>query len=149
MTRRVLPFASVRSRRGRREKALLLGWFVALLMSSLVAAAQAKSAVQLRPGAYVPSDTPCAQASNSVLMWWNGRYFSQGRMSNVFPKPTKNPRQFTSTFQSVAEPDTPHKVTITISGPTEFTWKSEYGSSKSRYCSDKQLPVDWRHMTPR
>lgn len=107
--------------------------------------------VPLSVGAYVDSSATCGQASNSVLMWWNGRYFSMGRMSNVVPHPTRTRNRYIGSIVWIAEnpPPPPERVMITILSGQSYKWKSAYGSSVLRFCPDRTLPEMWRGMTPR
>ena len=126
---------------------------LALLAVATVTSAptEAFGQVSLGVGAYVEASSTCGNASNSVLMWWNGRYFSQGRMSNVFPHATRNRQRFTGSIIAIAEnpPPPPERVTITILSRQSYRWGSVYGSSTFRFCPDRALPGMWRGMTPR
>ena len=62
---------------------------VAALILGILAglpAAEAADIVPLRHGAYVKKEVSCANASDSVLMSFNGSYFSAGHMPDVTVK---------------------------------------------------------------
>ena len=129
-----------------RHAAALSVLLIALAAMPAVAAEQGRSAVPLQRGAYVNDESPCGTASNSVLMWYNGRFFSAGRMSHVIPRATKEQNVFTSTMID-AEGDT-DPVKVILLGRGHFLWSSKFGAQKKRFCSDAALPEMWRHMTP-
>lgn len=94
-------------------------------------------------GAYVYFKTPCAQASNSSLQWWNGEYFSAGRMNNVVPVYV-SPGQYTSRTKNF-ETGQIETIKISVINSREY---SMYGA-RYRYCPDSALPATWRNSTPK
>lgn len=118
---------------------------VSILMGANLAVASVS--VPLRHGAYVNRDVPCGVASNSTLMWFNGRFFSAGRMPNVMVSraATKG-----GSYVGYYQDETGQRVsqTYTVKGRNEFVLTTPFGKSVMRYCPDSTLPSIWRGRTP-
>lgn len=133
--------------------------FTALLVLAC-ARASAADILPLRHGAYVNSQVPCQQASNSTLTWYDGRYFYEGRgfthadwkrcsvrlesrqgatyvilrsCRNVAPNDDLAPRS---------------EETYIVKAPTAFSIKGQFGASSYRLCAQPTLPVIWRGPNP-
>ncbi|MBO9714250.1 hypothetical protein [Sphingomonas sp.] len=118
-----------------------------IFTSPSVASQKIYLSIGLRVGAYVHEATPCGQASNATLMWYDGRYFSAGRLPNVAPRPAKG-GGWTGSYRN-PEDGTRETVSIVLRGPTRFTWRSRWGRFAYRFCPNPSLPGMWRGMTPR
>ncbi len=119
---------------------------------ALPAKAQAATvtALPLKRGFYVASDTPCGQASNATtsLLRRNGiggsRYFCEfKKIEQTGP----NVYRVTEACGDLQE-DAPPEIgitTYTLSGDTRFTSKNAQGGTDSaRYCAQSNMPPDWR-----
>ena len=131
-------------------RASLLG--LAALMATAPASAAARSQMPaLRIGAYTDFG-PCDQAANASLMWWNGRFFSAGGISNVIPRPSGR-TTFVGEYTNLRDPSYTKKLRIkfVVRDRTHFAAFmaiSDWRRSNYRFCPDASLPSTWRGMTP-
>lgn len=115
----------------------------------LTSAAPAPAAIATIPiapalmvGAYIREGISCDQASNSSLMFWNGEFFSAGRMANQFPE-FVSPGRFTATSRNF-ETWQQEVASIQVFGEREYAiWGARY-----RFCPETDLPEAWRNSTP-
>ncbi|MGS3139811.1 hypothetical protein ACB316_16530 [Aeromonas sanarellii] len=113
-------------------------------------AAQTVTALPLKRGYYVASDTPCGQASNATTTLLRRDGIGGARDFCAFKKIEQmGPNTYRVTeacgdLQDNAPPETSVN-TYTLKGDTGFTSKSESGWEHSaRYCVQSSMPPDWR-----
>lgn len=94
-------------------------------------------------GAYVRDGVACGQGSNSSLMFWNGQFFSAGRMTNQFPEYV-SPGRFSATSENF-ETRQREVVSISVVGPREYT----FSGARYSFCPEADLPEWMRNSTPR
>jgi len=97
----------------------------------------------LQTGAYVYNTTPCGSASNATLQWWNGQFFSAGRMTNQYPVYSA-PGKFIARSQNF-ETGELETVQFSVLNQREYMM----GSARYRHCTDASLPTSWRNSTPK
>jgi len=124
----------------------------AALLASVPFAASAGSASarparlpDLLPGAYVHQSIRCNDASNSSLQWWNGQFFSAGRMNNLFPV-FAAPGKFTARTTSFEDGK---PITFRIKVLDKRTFEYDSAQFRYRHCPDPALPAMWRNSTPK
>lgn len=123
---------------------------------AVVEAAPAKAqtatvtALPLKRGYYVASDTPCDQASNATTVLLRSEGIGGSRDFCDFTKIEKtgaNTYRVTEAcrdLQDSAPPETSIN-TYTLKGDTGFTSKSANGWEHSaRYCAQSSMPPEWR-----
>lgn len=108
------------------------------------------SALPLRRGYYVDSDTPCSQASNATttLLRREGiggaRDFCEFRNIEQTGPNTYRVTEACADLQDSAPPES-SVTTYTLRGDTAFTSRSEHGWQRSaRHCAQTSMPPDWR-----
>ncbi|MCC4310583.1 hypothetical protein LL252_18625 [Alcanivorax marinus] len=113
-------------------------------------AAQTVTALPLKRGYYVASDTPCSQASNATTTLLRREGIGGARDFCEFKKIEQTgPNTYRVTeacgdLQDSAPPETSTSI-YTLTGDTAFTAKSEHGWERSaRYCAQSSMPPDWR-----
>lgn len=94
-------------------------------------------------GAYVRDGVGCEQGSNSSLMFWNGQFFSAGRMTNQFPEYV-SPGRFSATSENF-ETRQREVVSISVVGPREYA----FSGARYRFCPEAELPEWMRNSTPK
>lgn len=121
--------------------------FAGVTYAALGGAASAQPARQpdLLPGAYVHYSIRCADASNSSLQWWNGQFFSAGRMNNLFPV-FAAPGKFTARTTSFEDGK---PITFQIRVLDKRTFEYDSAQFRYRYCPNSALPAMWRNSTPK
>jgi hypothetical protein len=129
-------------------------WCIAVLASAAASATAptvASSPVNLTPGAYVSAPNACRSAAQGSLTWFNGRFFSTSRMSNVVREPSRRVDAFRGSFYAHVDGGSgePMPVTIKVNSATSFTWTSWWGTVRYRLCRDTALPAIWRGHVPR
>ena len=98
---------------------------------------------QLQIGAYVLMGIPCRDASNSTLQWWNGRFFSAGRMSNLVPHYV-SPGSYVAQSRSMEDGST-STVRIHVINARKYRI---FADAVFRFCPDSTLSPTWRSSTP-
>lgn len=108
------------------------------------------TALPLKRGYYVESDTPCGQASNATTSLLRREGIGGARDFCEFKKIEQTgPNTYRVTeacgdLQDSAPPETSTSI-YALTGDTAFTSKSEHGWERSaRYCAQSSMPPDWR-----
>jgi hypothetical protein len=122
--------------------------FVILVVSFGVSRSHAQGIGSLKHGTYVFKEVPCAQASNSSVMTFDGRSFKKGRFcpASIVGIPT-NQNILKIQRDCSANPGDRGAMqtdTFVIRSSTEFIWKNEFGEFAKRLCEDASLPEEWR-----
>ncbi len=97
---------------------------------------------QLRTGAYVEASITCSQGSNATLQWYNGEFFSAGRMNNVIPRLVAK-GIYTANVKNW-EDGRSEKVRIAVLSSTLY----EMDGARFKFCPEQSLAPDWRNSTP-
>lgn len=108
------------------------------------------TALPLKRGYYVESETPCGQASNATTTLLRREGIGGARDFCEFKKIEQTgPNTYRVTeacgdLQDSAPPES-SVTTYTLKGDKAFTSKSEHGWEHSaRYCPQSSMPPDWR-----
>lgn len=108
------------------------------------------TALPLKRGYYVASDTPCGQASNATVMLLRREGIGGSRdfceFKNIAQTGVNTYRvtEACGDLQDSAPPES-SVTTYTLKGDTAFTSKSEHGWERSaRYCAQSSMPADFR-----
>lgn len=122
---------------------------------------QKNSFLPILNGAWVYGDTPCEQASNATLQWYDGMYFYAGRSfshadakfcSMHIDNTSNNTYQLTRRCQMPI--DNPNEIgeeltlKYTVQSPTKIMISSDSGSAEYRFCDQSKLPPTWRGPNP-
>ena len=114
----------------------------------LSSVACAEDILPLKHGYYVSNGTECAKASNATLNLYNGDHVGGAHMDCGKAKS----HQVDATTYKVTTPcrdmqggSSPVLMedTYTVASDHEYSVTNQYGSFKSRYCPQSQLPEPW------
>lgn len=96
----------------------------------------------LKHGIFVESQIGCADVSNATAMSFWGTELNTQRTIGTIVDVSKDGNVFSVRLEvsEMTEDATEMKVTLTISGPEEFTIESEFGVQSFRWCFE-QMPV--------
>jgi hypothetical protein len=108
--------------------------------------APAATKLPLRPGYYVNSDAPCAEANQAIIIQFTGTAFEEGSDLCVIDGVTHDGTSYTMTEKCQEQTEGKKRTanaTIVVPDSDSFVTRVAGATTRYRYCPISSLPPSW------